>query len=184
MTHVLAPVGLAALAVVFGYFATLVVKRWEVLRAVSLEVDDHLLQALALAEIDTIDSQRELMDKLIEHLVRAESRALALPGRTRRPISNQILVAHSVAHHLYSHEGYLLAPWALQQAIRAAREVLRPLVMPPVVLLRRPAEPKSFASRLVFARLLNESRTLDEALDAALDAGELDEEGLGADLFP
>ena len=180
---VLAPLGITAVAALFGYFATLIAKRHEATRQVSLDIDNHLQTALSRAQLDTVDVQPGEMDKVGSELASAEARALALPRSARSAVLDQILVAQSVAHHVYGRE-FDLAPWMLQRAVQAARDVLRPYLLPPPVLRRRPGRPRSFVDRATFAELLATSVTVEDALNAALDASDEAMNETAPDLFP
>src|SRR5688500_9542015 len=48
-SNLLEALALVLVAALFGYFATLVVRRYEVLRSIALEIDDELREALNLS---------------------------------------------------------------------------------------------------------------------------------------
>lgn len=166
--YVLVPTAAAAL---FGYLAAWIHKRHEVEREIALAIDGDLRDALELALLDTVDTDRDLLNRVLTILRRCEHRTVGLPESSRKRVHDQIHAATFVAYMFWDEETrHPVGPWVLQLALHAAREVLSPLLNPPPLLRRGPGQPRSFPDADTLAAMLDSGTGIDTGgIDAALD---------------
>lgn len=121
----------------------LVLRRYEVVRSIAVEIDNELREAFNESLRDDL-RPTERLDAVDERLIRAELRTGALPPRDRERVDGQIRVANEVVMHLFSlsNEPHALPQAHLQAAISAVREVIGPLQLPPPLFYRRAGRPR------------------------------------------
>lgn len=166
---------LIAVAAAFGYLATLVLRRYEVLRSIAVEIDEELRDAFVLAEPTEISEQAR--ERMMRHLSNAELRTGSLPPGDHERVRDQIKIAGFLARHppedFDDPPDMHLLMGSRRVAIVAAREVLAPLLLPPPLLgYRRAGKPHSYPDQARFRELLNANYGtvgLDAALMEALD---------------
>jgi hypothetical protein len=172
---------LIAVAATFSYFATIVVRRHEVLRSIALDIDKEVQTALRLSGTFA-DEPTDLLNEIHASLIRARLQATSLPRRQREPVDGQIRLAQDVTSQmitaiedskpLYEHpelEGNLgTVAGSLMSLIVAARQVLAPLLLPPPLLgYRRPGKPRSFPDPKQAREIMSQDRpVLSRVLDA------------------
>jgi hypothetical protein len=161
--------GLAAIAAAFGYFATLVLRRYEVLRSIAVEIDTELRDALDEALRDDLD-HLELLNRVHAKLTRAELGAASLPSRARERVQGQIHVAQEVTQQLFSltEKPRVIPQVHLLAAITAAREVIGPLLLPPPIIYRGAGKPRSYPTPGSFAAIMQRHGSSERALDEAI----------------
>lgn len=165
----LVPLGYAAIAAGFGYVATLVLRRYEVIRSIAVDIDSELREAFNESLRDDLESS-DLLNSVDGHLVRAELRTAALPPRARARVEGQLRVASTVVMHLFSlsHNPSAIPQAHLQAAVAAVREVVGPLLLPPPLFHRRAGRPRAYPDPERFAALLVRNGSPEAALNQAL----------------
>lgn len=165
----LAPLGYTAVAAAFGYVATLVIRRYEVVRSMAVEIDNELREAFNAATRDDLEMV-PLLNGVDEHLTRAGLRTGGLPARDRERVDGQLSVAHEVVTHLFvlAHDPRVFPQAHLEAAITAVREVIAPLLLPPPLFRRGAGEPRRYPAPRRFAAMLLRNETPKQALEEAL----------------
>lgn len=165
----LLPLGYAAIAAGFGYLATLVVRRYEVVRSMAVEIDNELRDAFNDALRDDMEPLDQL-NAVNEHLIRAELRTGGLPVRDRERVDGQLRVAHEVLMHLFSltDDPRVIPEVHLQAAISAVREVVGPLLLPPPLFRRTAGKPSRYPEPGRFATIMLRNESPQKALQEAL----------------
>lgn len=157
--------GLLIVAALFGYFATLVVRRHEVLRSIAVEVDRELREALNEAMRE--DADHKVLNAVNERLIAADLHAASLPERQRGRVAGQIQVAQRVTSYMFDYfdDGRVHVQLFVQPPIVAAREVVGPLLLPPPFLYRAPGRPRSYVDPDTFIAALRGAEGTAEVLD-------------------
>jgi hypothetical protein len=174
---VLLAIGYAAIAALFGYAATFVVRRHEIIRDVALEIDEQLRGALDEAEAAggaSRENMSDVLDGIQRPLRNARIRSISLPARQRSRLDRQLGVADEVVTLLYVEsddiEARTMSQHYVQAFIAAVREETAFLLMPPPFVHRRRRGPESFPSREAFDAIMERHypdriAALNEALE-------------------